>query len=86
MIRGLFFTIDNELVFIENPEDLVQLIQQKIGYEAASMIRGVIEEIRSLEEIPKTLLRYSMKDRLNMSEREELGSMAESLQRLIELT
>jgi len=57
MIRGSFFTTDNELVFIEDPEDLAQLVQRKIGYEAAGMVRELAQKATREAHIANTDLR-----------------------------
>lgn len=39
MISGKFHTNDGELVFIRHVEDFARLVESKIGYDAAQMVR-----------------------------------------------
>jgi len=52
-----FFTHDGELVFIKNADDLANLVESKISYEAAQLVRDLAEKATREAAIADTDLR-----------------------------
>jgi leucyl aminopeptidase (aminopeptidase T) len=44
VINGKFFTNDGELVLIRDAFDLIDIVERKIGYEAAQLVRELAEK------------------------------------------
>lgn len=50
MISGKFYTNDSELVFIRNADDFAQLVETKIGYDAAQMVRELADKADDVQQ------------------------------------
>jgi len=57
VIRGSFFTNDGELIFVRDPEDLTRVVQRRVGYEAAAMVRELADKATREAQITETDLR-----------------------------
>jgi len=50
LISGKFYTNDGELAIIRNADDLAQLVEVKIGYDAAQMFRELAEKANDVQQ------------------------------------
>ena len=50
LISGKFYTNDGELAIIRNADDLAQLVEVKIGYDAAQMVRELAEKADDVQQ------------------------------------
>lgn len=76
MITGTFWTNDGELVFIQNSDDLVNLVKERIGFEAGRMVQGLAEKATREAAIADTDIRSYE------SELSELHQLIDELQQI----
>ncbi len=50
MINGKFYTNDGDLVIVRDVFDLVDFVEQKIGYEAAQLIRELVKQAHDVQQ------------------------------------
>jgi len=76
LISGKFYTNDGELAIIRNADDLAQLVEVKIGYDAAQMFRELAEKANDVQQRLESDLRSYE------SELSELHQAIDELQRM----
>lgn len=84
MIKGKFYTNDDEFVFIYNEDDLANLVAEKISYEAAQLVRELADLADSTKQrLDSDLLAYETQLE---SQRSAFMEINDHVHRLLNLT
>ena len=84
MIKGKFYTNDDEFVFICNGDDLANLVAEKISYEAAQLVRELADLADSTKQrLDSDLLSYESQLE---SQRSAFMEINDHVHRLLNLT
>lgn len=84
MIKGKFYTNDDEFVFICNEDDLANLVAEKISYEAAQLVRELADLADSTKQrLDSDLLSYESQLE---SQRSAFIEINDHVHRLLNLT
>lgn len=84
MIKGKFYTNDDEFVFIYNEDDLANLVAEKISYEAAQLVRELADLADSTKQrLDSDLLSYESQLE---SQRSAFMEINDHVHRLLNLT
>lgn len=84
MIKDKFYTNDDEFVFICNEDDLVNLVAEKISYEAAQLVRELADLADSTKQrLDSDLLAYETQLE---SQRSAFMEINDHVHRLLNLT
>lgn len=84
MIKGKFYTNDDEFVFICNEDDLANLVAEKISYEAAQLVRELADLADSTKQrLDSDLLAYETQLE---SQRSTFMEINDHVHRLLNLT
>lgn len=84
LVNGKFFTNDGEYVIIECVEDLEQLVRDRIGFEAAQLVKELADKTNEVNfRLQSDLTSYEMQLESNRAAFEEIMSYTSSILKLM---